>query len=172
MWSSNAATGFTHDDTWRWCACAKSETKQKKEKKREAVNKRERDWKRLSKLNGLLCMRGPALSPLTKIIHESRNEVHSTSIIFQKVTNRTKKKKKNHLGDYVEMLISLHGDYVLPMDLKVRLVSVPSRRWKTFNESSSWLGSHTPPKPKKIKIKIIKIGRKVGVILICLDQSQ
>lgn len=72
-------------------------------------------------------MRGPALSPLTKIIHESRNEVHSTSIIFQKVTNRTKK-KKNHLGDYVEMLISLHGDYVLPMDLKVRLVSVPSRR--------------------------------------------
>lgn len=120
----------------------------KKEKKSEAVNKRERDWKRLSKLNGLLCMRGPALSPLTKIIHESRNKVHSTSIIFQKVTNRTKK-KKNHLGDYVEMLISLHGDYVLPMDLKVRLVSVPSRRWKTFNESSSWLGSHTPPKPKK-----------------------
>lgn len=65
-----------------------------KKKKREAVNKRERDWKRLSKLNGLLCMRGPALSPLTKIIHESRNKVHSTSIIFQKVTNRTKKKKK------------------------------------------------------------------------------
>lgn len=65
----------------------------KKKKKREAVNKRERDWKRLSKLNGLLCMRGPALSPLTKIIHESRNKVHSTSIIFQKVTNRTKKKK-------------------------------------------------------------------------------
>lgn len=73
-------------------------------------------------------MRGPALSPLTKIIHESWNEVHSTSIIFQKVTNRTKKKKKKSLGDYVEMLISLHGDHVLPMDLKVRLVSVPSRR--------------------------------------------
>ena len=113
-------------------------------------------------MNGLLCMRGPALSPLTKIIHESRNKVHSTSIIFQKVTNRTNKQKKKKITWrlYVEMLISLHGDYVLPMDLKVRLVSVPSRRWKTFNESSSWLGSYTPPKPKKKNNKNKKNRKK------------
>lgn len=74
-----------------------------KQNKSEAVNKRERETESDCKnwMDYSAC-EGRRWVHWRRLFYESRNKVHSTSIIFQKVTNRTnKQKKKKSLGDYM-----------------------------------------------------------------------